>query len=120
MTPFSVLIIVLIAAIITLLIFLNRRQQAQIERESRKHMIAGQITALERKLGTTDNFHLMFPCPEADKYRRDVRDDLIPVLKSWLSAEYPDFDNMQEMIASASKKLDELRGIARNYGRPTR
>lgn len=114
----GVVVVGLLLFLIGWLFVRNRRQEHEFARQSQRRMAAMRIKELEDKVNAGGRFHSMFPCPEADRFREEVKADLIPHLAAKVDDPAADFEQICEMAVAAMARLDELRKVARNYLRP--
>ncbi len=114
----GVVVVGLLLLLIGWLYVRNRRQEREFARQSHRRMAAMRIKELADKVNAGDRFHSMFPCPDADRFREEVKTDLIPQLAAKVDDPGADFEQICEMSVAAIARLDELRKVARNYLRP--
>lgn len=115
----GVVVVGLLLLLIGWLLVRNRRQEREFARQSQRRMAAMRIKELDDKVNAGERFHGMFPCPEADCFRGEVKSDLIPHLAARVKDPNADLEQICEMAVAAMARLDELRKVARNYARPS-
>jgi hypothetical protein len=108
-------VIVGITVLVVWLVARNRRMEREFERESQRRITEGHLRNLRHNLESGNRFHGMFPCPEADNFRKEVREDLLPLLEAKLHAPNPDLTEIGEQAIWAGQRLVELKAVARNW-----